>query len=277
MATRLLRLPAVLQRTDSPDRRCTSGCRPQIPTAPSEGDVADRADSTVPGDSAACDPQWRTSIMRPVRAAQPDHRLMPDAAVLELAPQQDKALAPATAAGLRRVKTRGSPKAIERLLRVHMPLVSRHAVPPGGFQAITTHAATGRVHEAEVVLPAVVSLFGGASVPVDGFGVVPLDPAPGLVHEAEVDLPLGVSLFGGASEPADGFGVVPLDPAPGLVHEAEVVLWVNSGRPRVHTLCASGAPAVLRRAQRCRSTDAPGRGYRSRERIKGENRATSTT
>lgn len=43
--------------------------------------------------------------MRPVRAAQPDLRLMPDAAVLELAPQQDKALAPATAAGLRRVLT----------------------------------------------------------------------------------------------------------------------------------------------------------------------------
>ena len=40
-----------------------------------------------------------------------------------------------------------------------MPLVRRHAVPPASFHTIPAHSAAVLVHEAEVVLPAGVSLF----------------------------------------------------------------------------------------------------------------------
>ena len=43
--------------------------------------------------------------MRATRSAQPGNRPMGDEAVLKLVPQQDKAVAPATAAGLRQVLT----------------------------------------------------------------------------------------------------------------------------------------------------------------------------
>ena len=78
-----------------------------------------------------------------------------------------------------------SAKVVESLPGFFVPLFGGQGVPPGSFQAVPPHAPAPLVHEAEVVLPAGVSLLGSATKPPQGLLVVPQHSSCVEVHSAE--------------------------------------------------------------------------------------------
>jgi hypothetical protein len=100
----------------------------------------------------------------------------------------------------------------------------RPAVPAHSLLIIGASAATGRIHESDIVLRRKKSVGGCPQVPLQGSGVILCHPQPSQIQAAQIVLCCKIALISGHTVPTRRLHIISFHTRSGLIRYAHLKL-----------------------------------------------------